>query len=106
MRGYQTVKPQIENSTEPQIEVKNQEPSEKNQPEIFGICITIICITLLISVVVVALALQRRRQVLRQKKGDDFEVERKNVIIESKLGEGNFGTVHKGTFKDYRQVRR
>ena len=43
---------------------------------------------------------------MKQKRGDDFEVERKNVMIESKLGEGNFGTVHKGTFKDYRQVRR
>ena len=106
VRGYQIVKPQIENSTEPQIEVKNQEPSEENQPEIFGLCMTIICTTLLISIVAIAIALQRRRQVLKQKRGGDFEVERKNVMIESKLGEGNFGTVHKGTFKDYRQVGR
>ena len=43
-------------------------------------------------------------QVPQQNKEDSFEVKRTDVILGPFIGEGHFGTIHKGTFKDSGQV--
>ena len=67
-------------------------------------CSLVICATLVICAVVIALVVRRsKRQVLKMKEEEGFEdkweVKRKDVNIGTELGKGCFGTVYKGSLK-------
>ena len=59
------------------------------------------------SAIIVAAIYKRRRKVLTSQDQEEansvqnLEVKREDVIIGPELGQGNFGTVYKGTLKDY-----
>ena len=63
-------------------------------------CSLVICATLVICAVVIALVVRRsKRQIKEEGLEDKWEVKRKDVNIGRELGKGCFGTVYKGTLK-------
>ena len=78
------------------------------------LCSLVLCTTLVISAVVIALAVQRRKQQVSRLKEEaelssvavgNWEVKREDVDIGTELGKGCFGTVYMGTLKDSKQVQ-
>ena len=79
---------------------------EGAKPRIILVCSLIICTTIFISATTIAVVVRRRkRQVAESKKEDNWEIDRKNLTLGPKLGEGNFGTVYKGSLKNSNKVR-
>ena len=77
---------------------------ERTKTETILVCSLILCTTIIIcatSIVVVVKKWKRRVP----KENENLEVKRKNLTLGQKLGEGNFGTVYKGSLRDSKQVK-
>ena len=86
-------------------EVREPEPGPGGtKTQTILVCSLILCTTIIIcatSIVVVVKKWKRRVP----KENENLEVKRKNLTLGQKLGEGNFGTVYKGSLRDSKQVK-
>ena len=94
-------------TTHPTAEHKEPEPEagpERTKTKTILNCSLILCTTIIISAASIVVVVKRwKRRVPKEK--ENLEVERKNLTLGQKLGEGNFGTVYKGSLRDSKQVK-
>ena len=85
-----------------------------NRIETIIVCLAILLTTLAVSGAIIYLALRRneKTKVLQSQeketeslKKENLEIDRKDIDIGEEIGQGCFGAVFKGTFKDPAQVK-